>query len=268
MPQKTKTSKAAKTPIFILGSPRSGTTIITQALIKGANIAGYQEGHLLPLIYYLNKEIDLYYEQKNSSEKEKRNIMLDNISREKIKKRIINSFHNLVDSLHEGDMWLDKTPGDKMILIAPYLKESWQKSKFIFAKRRGIECIISRTKKFPNVPFEAHCRLWLKAMDSWSTIKPNLEGSYLEIDQRQIALTPEQVAQKIGDFLDFSSEQIGQIEYIFKNKRPQHTGGKEEELAIDIKDTGWSDQQINFFLKKCEKINETYGYSNSSSYYV
>ena len=37
-------------PIFILGSPRSGTSIIGLALRNGAGIVGYNEGHILSII--------------------------------------------------------------------------------------------------------------------------------------------------------------------------------------------------------------------------
>ena len=52
-------SKAAF-PVFIIGSPRSGTSILSAAL-HAAGYSGYDEGHLLSLIRVLSEVVDFFF---------------------------------------------------------------------------------------------------------------------------------------------------------------------------------------------------------------
>ncbi len=256
-------------PIFILGSPRSGTTIITLALREGANIPGYQEGHFLPLLKLLIDEVEKYYEQfSNVANKEEANVMLAHIKQKRLENLVIKAFHNLLLQIHSEQVWLDKTPGELMIKTSPHILNTWSKSRFIFAKRRSIECIQSRLKKFPKVSFESHCIQWKKCMQSWLNVKNSLKGHYIEIEQRDIALNPQKTAQKMVHFLGLEKHYIQQIEKIFTNKRPQHTGGKENEKSISIEELGWTKPELEIFRKHCNNLNKKLGYSESSSYYL
>ena len=56
------------------------------------------------------------------------------------------------------------------------------------------------------------------------------------------------------------------MEHIFTHERPQSTGGVEELKAQDIKEVGWTDEQIEIFRKHCGEVSKKFGYSESSSY--
>lgn len=256
-----------KKPVFILGSPRSGTTIIVTAIKSVTNVDGYFEGHFLPLITLLEREIIKYYKEREDLMLNKQ-LMISHTPKNQLEKKIWHIFANICDSLFENEIWLDKTPGVKMIKTAPYLNRIWPNSRFIFARRRGIECIMSRLRKFPNVSFEEHCKIWQLCMESWLNVRDRLKNSYIEIDQRDIALNPGLIASKIGDFLELKPEQIKQIEEAFSTKRPEYTGGNELEKALDITETGWNEQEIAIFKKYCSDVNNKFGYSESPSYYL
>lgn len=51
-----------------------------------------------------------------------------------------------------------------MTLASPIVKELWPSSVFVFAKRRGIENVISRTRKFLGESLENHCADWARNM--------------------------------------------------------------------------------------------------------
>jgi hypothetical protein len=253
-------------PIFVLGSPRSGTSIITIAIQSGANIPGYREGHFLPLAKQLLDSIETYY-AKNSNSAINGKRTLHHIDKSQLQEQIHAVFREQYNSLMDQEVWFDKTPGINMIKTVPYLSLIWPKAKFIFAKRRGIECIMSRLRKFPGrIPFEAHCKLWQECMETWLTIRDQLNGHYLEIEQRDISLNSEATANQIGIFLQLEQQKIDRIADIFATKRVQHTGGEEELTMMALNETGWSDEQIAIFRKYCTKISEKFGYTESSSY--
>jgi len=254
-------------PIFVLGSPRSGTSIITKAIKDGVNVKGYAEGHFLPIIKPLMQAIADFY-QKNEKIIGKKSRTISHIERNELEEEITKTIRKIHDQVIKHEVWIDKTPGFSMIEAAPYLLKTWPESRFIFAKRRGIECVISRLKKFPNVPFETHCKLWTQAMESWLKVRDSLTGYYLEIEQRDIGLNPQVVAKAIGELLNIEPEKVKKIEDIFINERMEDTGGKETTQAIKITETGWTDEEIKIFRKHCGKISQKFGYSETSDYFL
>lgn len=260
-------SKTQTQPIFIIGSGRSGTSALTGAINSCAGVEGYLEGHFFPLLSFLMTNLDNFYKSKHQLLDDNRHMIAD-IDREQVKEQIFEIFRTMGESMHEGDVWLDKSPDSAMIQAAPYLVEIWPKSRFIFAKRRGIENIISRLKKFPNVSFEKHCIEWSKTMEAWLEVKDQISQNSIEIEQREMALQPTDTAQKIGYFLQFNEEVVEKLAHSFSTQRPQSTGGTENPKALAIQETGWSDEQIEIFRKHCSEVSEKLGYSEDSSYYL
>ncbi|MBR8827308.1 MAG: sulfotransferase [Gomphosphaeria aponina SAG 52.96 = DSM 107014] len=259
--------KTEKKPIFVIGSARSGTSIISKAIKLGAGIYGYNEGHLLPIVAVLVKEIEKEYEKKKHI-LDKKGYMIAHTNQKEIEERIINVFKDVCEGIYKDEVWIDKTPDLGMIAATPYILRAWPQSKLIFAKRRGVECIISRTRKFQNVSFENHCKFWKQCMEEWLKVRESLKGHYIEIDQREISLNPEKVAKEIGNLLKIEEEKIKRIKEVFVNQRPEFTGGTEKTEAIEIKETGWTDEQIEIFRKHCGEVSEKFGYSETSDYYM
>jgi hypothetical protein len=257
--------QSTKGPIFILGSGRSGTSVLNSALRMAAKIPGYPEGHFIPLIGYLMPEIDRFYKAKQHAINKKHAI--GHISPELTKAEILQSIKNICNNLFSESQWVDKSPGWEAIEIAPYLHQAWNNSYFIFAKRRGIECMISRLKKFPNTSFEKHCEIWSRCMRAWLAVRDSLSHCSIEIDQRAIALCPQETAENLGNFLNLETQQTKEIEEFFCTKRPQSTGTQESEVAISLEGTGWSQEKIDIFLKICGDVSQSFGYSETSSYY-
>ena len=255
-------------PIFILGSARSGTSILFEAITSGLEAPGYREGHFLPLIGMVIKQVEQYYSAKTrlmSNDK----LMIAHTSQSEIEQQILEVFRNTCRSLFSEQVWIEKTPDSLMIEASPYLLRTWPKSRFIFAKRRGLECIASRLRKFPtHVSFETHCKIWKQCMEGWLKVIEYLGGHYIEIDQREIALNPKLVANKLGLFLQLSPEKINKIEHIFSTKRLQNTGGSENPKATNITEIGWTNQEIEIFRKHCGDVSKQFSYSESSSYYL
>jgi hypothetical protein len=254
-------------PIFILGSGRSGTSILTGAIRSGAQIEGYLEGHFIPLILWFMKDVEQYYFSKRDLLEDNRH-MIAEVSQDYVEKKISEFFRQTCESLATNRVWLDKSPDSATIKAAPHIKNIWSEARFIFAKRRGIENIISRLKKFPHVSFENHCIMWKDCMESWLKVKDKFSDCSIEIEQRDIALNPIETANVIGKFLDLESTKINKIAEIFITQRPQSTGKKEQKIAINIQETGWTKLEIEIYRKYCSEISFKFGYSENSNYYL
>ena len=254
-------------PIFVIGSARSGTSIIAKAIKLGTGIPGHNEGHFLPLVSFIMEEIQSYY-NKRKFILDKKSYMISHTNCSELEDKILKVFRETCNSLYTSKVWIDKTPDIEMIKVSPYLLHIWSNSRFIYAKRRGIECINSRLKKFPQVPFKTHCIIWEACMNNWLKVKDSLNNQYIEIDQREIALEPQTTSKKIGNFLHLNQQEIEKINNTFDSKRPEFTGGKENIKANSIEEFGWSKQQIETFREICGSVSKKVGYSETSSYYL
>src|SRR6056297_1112417 len=254
-------------PVFILGSGRSGTSILTAAIKQGGEIAGFNEGHFLPLLGHFMRETERYFRIKRNLLDDPRH-MIAHVDSSSLETEIISLFKRQFEAIQEDERWLDKSPGAAMIRAVPFLKQAWPGADFIFAKRRGIENVQSRLKKFPHVDFENHCRQWADCMTAWLEVKDKVADRSIEVEQRDIARRAQDVAVRIGQLLEFGPGHIKRVADIFTNSRPQDTGGQENDKALDIRETGWTSQQIRIFQKHCGAVSERFGYSETSTYFL
>ena len=263
---KSHNSRDSEFPIFIIGSPRSGTSILALAIRSAMKIPFYAEGHFLPVINYVVSAIDKYYESKSSS-LEVKSRAISHIKRDELINEMQNLFYNIYNSLYSSNIWLDKTPGIEMIDAVPIIAKTWPNAKFIFAKRRGIENINSRMRKFPDIPFEVHCKIWSACMKSWFDVRNTVANSSIEIEQREIEHNPKMVSNKIGDFLNIEEESTDSIYNIFTSKRPESTSAYPSN-DIELANTGWTNEQIKIYRHYCSDISKKYGYSETADYYL
>jgi hypothetical protein len=253
-------SKAAF-PVFIFGSPRSGTSVLAAAL-RAAGYVGFNEGHLLSLLPFLNRVIDAHFAEYDLHDADQ---LLSHVDKEKTKHSMASVLKTIQEATQPGGPWFDKTPGPHMYSAAPYLRELWPGSKFIFAKRRGIENIVSRTKKFPSAPFAFHCRDWVSVMSGWRALRET-GLDHLEIDQFDIARQPIEVAERLGFFLNLPKSSIDAIARTMAQTRPQATSADSPEKVYSLESTGWSEEQIAVFKSICAAEMEAFGYSYDESY--
>lgn len=254
-------------PIFITGSVRSGTSIVNQALIHGAKIPGYDEGCFVDFLGYFLKFIDTRYGSR-AQQMLRAELMLSDVNIEKFKKDFLDWFIDQYINYSKYDgVFVDKTPTIETLYAAPFIIDAIPTSKFIFMKRRGIENIVSRMKKFPELSFEKHCLLWTEIMDLIVILQERLpRDSFILIDQYNISKIPEETATKIGLFLNLNVDQIEKIEKIFRNNRPEHSGATEDDIK-SLESLEWTDDQKSFFKKTCGPIMDHFGWSLDENYF-
>jgi hypothetical protein len=253
-----------KSPVFIVGSPRSGTSILVNAL-SGVGYSGYQEGNFLPLMQLIDKVIDQHFA---ASIKTNRNILVAQVDSNILKCRIEDIFKELTDSLNTTPPWFDKSGNHVMIWAIPTLRRLWPASVFIFAKRRAIENIVSRTKKFPGRNFEYHCEDWARNMSAWRAIREDLPAeTYLEVEQQDMVRDTKAISAKISGLLGLDMKESEILAEIFKSRRPQETRKGSATNVYSLDSAGWSASEIEIFKKHCEPEMVAYGYGIGTEYY-
>lgn len=250
-------------PVFIVGSPRSGTSILVDALMA-AGYTGFKEGNFLSLIHGIDRQVDRHFAAFGSTNP---SVLTTHVDPVKLKADLVAVIAAAAAAHHQGDMWLDKTGNPEMIEAIPTLRRLWPNSVFIFSRRRAIENVASRLKKFPQFTFEYHCRDWAANMQAWTRaheIDPALPG--LDIDQRDIADDPKLTAERLARFLALSGPAEAAIVTTFSTKVTQQTDADSTRRVMTLQSTGWDDEQIATFRRCCGQQMNRYGYTNDETY--
>jgi hypothetical protein len=258
-------TEIARYPAFVVGSPRSGTSALVTGL-RSAGYHGYPEGHLLSLVFRINEVVDRHFATFAGGEKKN---LASAVDKELFKKRLCEVFARTATDLNPSPPWFDKTGNPQMILSIPMIRQLWPDSAFIFAKRRGIENVISRLKKFPGHSFEHHCQSWAQNMSAWRQVRTQLPpGAFIEVDQQDMIREPEMVAKRLCEFLRMTDKQMRDLSESLNSRRPQETEKGSSSRVHTLESSGMSQQQISVFLKHCQPEMDAFGYSLDEQYHM
>jgi hypothetical protein len=251
-------------PLFILGAARSGTSALQAVATRTLGYVGFNEGHIVPLINTLQSAISKFYAE--NEERRREHSMLAAVDKGYWDGALAELTRRMFQQMFGSRPWLDKTPSATMLNHVPFVSVCWPKAKFVFAKRRAIENIQSRRRKFAKFPFQDHCWDWRACMQTWLALRQNLHGRFIEIDQMEMMRNPTRVATELRDFLNLSAEQEKAFESGLRELRPETT--LTSDAPLSLAEVGWTPAEKEFFLKECGPTLQAYGYSLDKSYYL
>ena len=105
-------------------------------------------------------------------------------------------------------------------------------------------------------------------MNLWKERKATLRnGTWIEIEQREMSLQPEVTAKELCEFLGLNDSAADAVAYAFKTLRPESTGGNEKVVSA-INTIGWSQSQIDIYRRTCSHVAKEWGYSEDENYYL
>lgn len=255
-------------PIFITGSVRSGTSIVTRALTHGAGIPGYVEGCFIDFLGSFLRAVEHNYERRPLQRRNKQ-VMLGHVPQQVFTEALLQWFKGQYEQYapHTG-MWVDKTADKELLYALPYVRRMWPQAKFIFMKRRSIENVASRKRKFSHIGFKNHCTLWTELnelMVAQMRVLP--KESYIVIDQYDVATAPATVARALGVFLNLTLEQVAQVERVFTEDRPEFTGG-DETVVCSLDEMPWTEAEKQILRDVCGPLTERMGWTLGNAYYA
>ena len=156
--------------------------------------------------------------------------------------------------------WVDKTPGVKMVEATPVLARRFQNSFYIFMRRRVVENILSRRRRFGDIDFTSECREWATVLEAWLKVRKTLDPArYLEVDQQEMALCPGIVAAQLAERLGFEEMVEDEIVSFFRETRTEQTQ-QEAAYTITPDDAGWSEEEKEICYRECGPMMAAFGY--------
>ena len=251
-------------PVFILGTTRSGTSAVSRALVKSGKYAGGGEGHYLELLGALLATVDGYYEKRKSAFRPEAGNTLKTIGKLYFPNKIEQIFTDLTSSMFPAQYWVDNTSSIGMVEMSPMLLRLWPNAKFIFMKRRGIENVEFKGRKF-NHAFASRCSEWANVMSKWLTVREKLDAAAIEIDQVDMALDPTATANIIAQHLALPKACSNGVNEALTNDRPEWTTEVFPSI-LSFADLSWNAEEKDQFLKICGPTMENYGYTYDRKY--
>ena len=250
-------------PVFILGPARSGTSALALGLLKSRHYEGFGEGHLLPLAQDLLTRVHSFYEESGARESD--DTFLRRVPVRAFERLIRRGFIQLTRSAFPSGYWMDKTPKVEMVHAAPLFQELWPNARFIFLKRRVIENIASRRRKFSDGTLENHYLDWANIMTAWLGVRRRLDTAALEIDQLELARDPARISRLISDFLKMPDDASGRLFDALKNDRPERTAS-DIGTVINMTDLNLSETEFQDLRQACDVAMAELGYAYDEYY--
>lgn len=241
-----------KTSLFILGSTRSGTSALRNALAS-TRYMGAGEGHTIGLLGALKDAVANHFAQFAAALPE--GTMLAAWNRDQFWNQIVEAYVAQINQVFPGDHYLDKTPNISPLLYLDLIQSALPSPFFIFCRRRGIDNVLSKMRKWPETDFAMHCEEWRDIINHWDEVKQTLLCPWMEVEYQELYTNSQHTASRIGNFLGMSDDEIAAMHRSFEDGRP-HRGNE----AASIEDTGWSDAQKRIFLEVCGPVMERCGY--------
>jgi hypothetical protein len=91
---------------------------------------------------------------------------------------------------------------------------------------------------------------------------------YTEVDQRDLVVQPDLVAQRIASLLGLDDEARARIAGTFRRTRAQQTAPGTTERLAPLAEIGWTQAEIEEFVATCGPEMTAYGYSLDAGYIV
>jgi hypothetical protein len=240
--------RSPKLQIFVLGSPRSGTSELAATLTDHFALPWMGEGHSAPQFAAAADAL--------TGDSDSPNDLPRFMARQSYRTIAIEAVRRAYYFMHGSASFLDKTPGVPMIRAAPFLAEAFPQAHFIYVQRNGISNVLSRMVKFGG-RFDQHCADWAAAVAAWHEVRSRLPAAVLEVRQEAMLTAPGGVAMEIAEYIgDFTAAEP-LAERLAKGTR-ERTGAGIGRGALE--DTGWSEHEREVFRRTCSYAMNLAGY--------
>lgn len=257
--------------VFVLGSPRSGTTVVGNMVQRGLQVKSHGESHMAELLQNLVTTVTEYVKGAPAATNE--GTLTWEVSPTYVKALQIQQFRELYSTFYTGPVLIDKTPGVPMLNTLSLLFLVYPNAKVVYCKRRGIENVASRMRKFADVPFEGHCNQWKQAFTIWRRNKRHLnnellkhKGWFIEVEQFTLLKDAAPLIKQLADFLALPESAYVKMLNYQASETPQKTSD-EGGVPKSLVDMNWTNEQKQRFEEICGTEMERAGYSLTEHYF-
>jgi hypothetical protein len=240
-------------PIFIVGAPRSGTSMLHWALAQHPNLWGSAESDFLStVIDGVNQAF-----QNGTQYGEHHWLVKEDVSRPEFLRFIGEGLNAMYQSRSGGLRWIEQTP--HYLLHYSSLEAMFPGAKFIHITRDGRHTVNSMQEKF-GWSFIKSMKNWRQLVEAGQAIKQSNRENFLQIKYESVIRNPEKNIRKLFDFI---KESYVPEAVEFMQKPINASPGREHEAPIDKLDPlrlNWGFPKSVLFRLYCGKIQNSLEY--------
>jgi hypothetical protein len=248
-------------PVFVVGSPRSGTTVLAWALAQHSNLWTSAESQIL-IDLFGDGRLDKNY--RRDAKGQVSWLTQLNVKRPEFLGYLGLGISALFTSRSQGKRWVDHTPPHT--LMCPDLAEMFPGSKFIHILRDGrrvVHSMINYFKRMSAGPasgraqppgwsdFRVACRTWASHVDAGLSFCAKHPTRAVSVVNEELAAQPVKGFKQILSFLSEPYEEAS-AEYFRTNRLNSSFQSPRETTAEQLPDpwTLWTDEQRTIFLEE------------------
>jgi len=230
--------------VFIMGPPRSGTSVTYYAMREVFELPGYGESHVFPIFLTL---LHRFWQYGESFRKQSGNFAA-RLNTATLRATFSDYLRNFYGQHYPAGSWVDKTPGADAILSTSLILETFPDARIILTRRGGIEAVQSFRAKFSG-PFANACHSWRHCMEALVRVTAE-QPSVLVIDQFDLANEPDGSAARIATHLGREA-QAAELADFFKTRQPERTSRHAWDTRLTLAATDWTDDEKRTFTELC-----------------
>ncbi len=181
-------------PIFIIGCPRSGTTLVRVILDSHPNICSGPETHLITNMKQLKEKINQTWERLEpyGLTKDEANKKLS---------EIFSAFHENYMKIKNKKRWAEKTPDN--IFYVDTINELFPNCQFINIIRDGRDVVCSHKDRWGRLIIYEAIKTWNKAAELTYQFRKQFNNNrYMEIKYEELINKPEEETKRMMKFLE------------------------------------------------------------------
>jgi len=230
--------------VFIMGPPRSGTSVTYYAMREVFKLPGYGESHVFPIFLTM---LHRFWQYSEAFRKQTGNFaaQLDTAS---LRATFIEYLRNFYASHYPAGSWVDKTPGADAILSTSLVLDAFPDAKIILTTRSGLEAVESFRRKFSS-SFENACLSWVHCMEALIRVTAE-HPTLLKIDQFDMANQPEKTAARIAAHLG-REDQAGRLSDFLRSHQPERSSQHPWETRLTLAAMNWNEDEKRIFNEVC-----------------
>jgi hypothetical protein len=252
-------------PVFVLGGPRAGTTVVAAGLRAVGSWFGWQEGHLFSVLPALLMAFTRSWAHALTFQHQARTgTALGTLDNYAIMNAVVARCHAVYSEAvaQQGAVrWLDKSPSIHGTLVVPLLRRIYPRARYIFLHRHPLKQVLSFRRKFSGKSLEWAAFYCLLSLKAWPAVRPFLEaGTFVEVAQADLRLRTDETVARLASLLELDAEQAARLRTYFRARRPESTGSCGDSADICLDRLNWPEPFTTWYRDLAEATARQWGY--------
>lgn len=242
----------ALTSIFIVGAPRTGSSMLLMAIKAAFGLPGHGEGHFVPAIA---RVFDVFDEIRDGVPTD--GTMIGAVKPMKLEAVLLSFIRKRYALEFPEGSWVDKTPSPAAVRTVPWIYKAFPDAKVICTRRSGLEVVQSAMTKF-GMDIQGACATWLGPMHALIELQDR-KVPLLEVEHRNLLELSMPALSAISEHIGAGDKSAALRDFVRTRFFEATHGAPKRFNSLD--QMPWTDEQKRYFETHCKVVMTRFGYS-------